>query len=103
MSGQRVIRALSAAALFGWLSVGNAHAQNTLPLVFGMTPQDAAIALGVPLQYLSGPPRAEIYATLRPAGIPGFYPSDEGVVMQFRRNKLTGWRKTWQLRSLWPL
>ena len=94
------MRALSAAALFGWLCVGNAHAQNTLPLVFGMTPQDAEIALGVPLQYLSGPPRAEIYAALRSAGVPGLYPVDEALVMQFRRNKLTGWRKTWQLRRL---
>ena len=97
------MRAIAAAVLFGWLSAGSAQAQNTLPLVFGMTPQDAEIALGVPLQYLSGPPRAEIYAALRPAGIPGFYPSDEALVLQFRKNHLTGWRKTWQLRSLWPL
>jgi len=54
MSKQCAVKALVAAALLGWLSTTNAQAQNTAPLAFGMTPQDAEIALGVPLQYLSG-------------------------------------------------
>ncbi|MGE3149732.1 MAG: hypothetical protein AB7K04_11760 [Pseudorhodoplanes sp.] len=84
-------------------SLTAAAAQNTLPLSFGMTPQETEVALGVPLRYLSGPPHSERYAALRPAGVPGLYPSDEGLVLQFRKDRLTGWRKTWRLRRLWFL
>ena len=34
---------------------------NTAPLAFGMTPEEASIALGVPLVYHSGKPGSEIY------------------------------------------
>jgi hypothetical protein len=100
MSGRRAILTFLATVLAGWLLVGSAHAQNTLPLAFGMTPQETEIALGVPLQYVSGPPRAKIYVAFRSAGVPGLYPVDEGLVLQFRRNQLTGWRQTWHLRRL---
>ena len=71
MSKRRTTRAFLALAFATWLSIGGAQAQNTAPLAFGMTPQETEIALGVPLQYLSGPPRAEIYVALRGAGVPG--------------------------------
>ena len=103
MSGSRRTRTFLAAAVAAWLSAGCAQAQNTAPLAFGMTPQDAEIALGVPLRYVSGPPRAEVYTALRSAGVPGLYPTEEGLLLQFRRNQLTGWRKSWQLRRLWLL
>jgi len=35
------------------------------------------------------------------AGIPGFYPSDYGVALQFRNNRLTGWKKDWRLRKIY--
>ena len=44
---------------------------NVTPLAFGMTPQQVATALGAPLTYVSGRPRAEIYYTVTPAGVPG--------------------------------
>ena len=91
---------LLALALVGWLPIGRAQAQNTVPLAFGMTPQETEIALRVPLQHVSGPPRAERYVALRSAGVPGLYPVDEALVLQFRKNQLTGWRRTWQLRRL---
>jgi hypothetical protein len=100
MRGHPALRTLLALAFLGWLSAGSAYAQNTAPLAFGMTPQETEIALGVPLQYVSGPPRAERYVALRSAGVPGLYPVDEGLVLQFRKNHLTGWRRTWQLRRL---
>ena len=100
MNLRRAKRILLAGLVAGWLPIGGAQAQNTLPLAFGMTPADVERALGVPLQYVSGPRSAERYRTMRPAGIPGLYPTDEGVVLQFRKNQLTGWRHAWQLRRL---
>jgi hypothetical protein len=74
---------------------------NTAPLVFGMTPQEASIALGVPLVYYSGGPGSEVYLAYGSPGIPGFYPVDSALALQFRNGQLTGWKKDWRLRRPW--
>jgi hypothetical protein len=33
--------------------------------------------------------------------VPGFYPVDTRIVLQFRRGRLTGWRRDWQMRPYW--
>ena len=33
--------------------------------------------------------------------MPGFYPVDTRIVLQFRRGRLTGWRRDWQMRPFW--
>jgi hypothetical protein len=71
---------------------------NTFPLAFGMTPDQAAVALGVPLVYHSGPRGSEILLAFGTPGIPGFYPSDSAIALQFRRGHLTGWKKDWRIR-----
>ena len=75
---------------------------NTAPLVFGMTPQEASIALGVPLVYYAGGPGSEIYLAYGAPGVPGFYPVDSALALQFRKGQLTGWKKDWRLRRPWP-
>jgi hypothetical protein len=75
---------------------------NTAPLAFGMTPDQASLALGVPLVYHSGPQGSEIYLAYGSAGVPGFYPVDSALALQFRRGHLTGWKKDWRLRRPWP-
>ena len=45
---------------------------------------------------------SEIYLASGPAGIPGAYPTDFGIALQFRNGRLTGWKKDWQLRRPWP-
>ena len=75
---------------------------NTLPLAFGMTPDQASAALGLPLVYHSGRRGSEIFVAAGPAGIPGFYPTDFGIALQFRRGQLTGWKKDWQLQRPGP-
>ena len=75
---------------------------NTAPLVFGMTPQEASIALGVPLVHYSGGPGSEIYLAYGAPGVPGFYPVDSAIALQFRNGQLTGWKKDWRLRRPWP-
>jgi len=85
-----------------WAAYCGAYRSNTAPLAFGMTPDEAALALGLPLTYHSGPPSAEIYLAVGSAGIPGFYPVDAGLALQFRRGRLTGWKKDWRLNRPWP-
>jgi len=75
---------------------------NVAPLAFGMTVDQAAYALGVPLVYYSGPPGSEIFVAYGSPGIPGFYPVDSAIALQFRNGHLTGWKKDWRLRRPWP-
>jgi hypothetical protein len=71
------------------------------PLVFGMTKDQVARVIEAPLIYLSGPRDSERYLVERPATVPGFYPVDARIVLQFRRGRLTGWRRDWQMRPYW--
>jgi len=87
------------AACICWLA-GCAVTAND-PLVFGMTPQEVEQAIGAPLTYLSGPPGSERFLVQRPSTVPGIYPVDMRVVLQFRRGHLTGWRRDWQMRPYW--
>jgi hypothetical protein len=75
---------------------------NTAPLVFGMTPEQASLALGVPLVYYAARGGSEIYLAYGSPGIPGFYPVDSALALQFRNGQLTGWKKDWRLRRPWP-
>jgi len=80
-----------------WLAYCGAPRSNTLPLEFGMTPNQAELALGQPLVYHSGRGGSKIYVTIGPAGIPGFYRTDTLIALQFRRDRLTGWKMDYRL------
>ena len=71
------------------------------PLVFGMTRAEVERVVGAPLVYLSGARGSERFLVERPATVPGFYPVDARIVLQFRRGHLTGWRRDWQMRPYW--
>lgn len=71
------------------------------PFTFGMTKDEVARLVEAPLIYLSGPRGSERYLVQRPASVPGFYPVDTRIVLQFRRGHLTGWRRDWQMRPFW--
>jgi hypothetical protein len=75
---------------------------NTAPLAFGMPPAQASAALGVPLVYHSGKPGSEIFFAFGSPGIPGFYPSDSALALQFHKGHLTGWKKDWRVSRPWP-
>jgi hypothetical protein len=74
---------------------------NALPLAFGMTPQEVAIALDAPLAQVSVHKGAEIYYAERQAATPSFFPVDRRLWLQFRRGHLTGWRNDWDKRPWW--
>jgi hypothetical protein len=75
---------------------------NTLPLAFGMTPEEASLALGAQLVYYADHRGSEIYVAYGSAGVPGFYPTDTAIALQFRNGHLTGWKKDWKLRRPGP-
>lgn len=68
------------------------------PLLFGMTRDDVERVFQAPLIYLSGARGSERYMVERMASVPGWYPVDARVILQFRRGRLTGWRRDWQMR-----
>lgn len=71
------------------------------PLLFGMTYDDVARIAGAPLIYLSGARGSERYMVERMSSVPGWYPVDTRIILQFRRGRLTGWRRDWQMRPSW--
>lgn len=90
-----MMKSVVALTCAGWLTVPGADPPSTLPLAFGMTPQDAAVALGAPLIYHHGRRGSAVFYATRPAHIPGFYPVDRRVYLQFRKGCLTGWKSDW--------
>jgi hypothetical protein len=90
-------------ALMSMLAIASAHAQqavsavppNRIPLAFGMTADQASFALGVPLNYVRGRPGDELFLALpNVKGMTLSYRSD-GLYLQFRRWRLTGWKGDW--------
>ena len=74
---------------------------NNTPLVFGMGEEDAARALGAPLNYISGRPGDEIYLAYRDIGGSGFFNRRDRLYLQFRRGRLTGWKGDWGRNWMW--
>lgn len=71
------------------------------PLTFGLTVDEVARIVESPLIYLSGSRGSERYLVERMSTVPGFYPVDTHIVLQFRRGRLAGWRRDWQMRPAW--
>jgi hypothetical protein len=72
---------------------------NTVPLVFGMSAAEAAAALGVPLDYVSGLPGNEVLAAKRPSS--GYFPRHARLFLQFRAGRLSGWKGDWERNWMW--
>jgi hypothetical protein len=65
---------------------------NNTPLAFGMDAEDAARALGTPLNYVSGRPGEEIYLAFRNVGGSGLFIKKDRLFLQFRKGRLAGWK-----------
>ncbi len=74
---------------------------NNTPLVFGMNEEDAAHALGQPLNYISGRPGDEIFLAYRDIGGTGFFNRKDRLYLQFRRGRLAGWKGDWGRSWMW--
>ena len=84
-----------------WFAACAAPPVNNDPLVFGMTRDEVEAVLQSPLIYLKGPPGSERYMAQMMSSVPGIYPADTRIILQFRRGHLTGWRRDWQMRPYW--
>ena len=74
---------------------------NTTPLRFGMDAEEAARALGTPLNYVSGRPGEEIYLTFRDIGGSGLFVNKHRLYLQFRKGRLAGWKGDWGHNWMW--
>jgi hypothetical protein len=101
MTMRSTVERIAAAICLCWAAYCGPYDSNAFPLAFGMTPQEASAALGVPLAYYSGPRGSEIYLAGGSAGVPGRFPVDAEITLQFRRGHLTGWKQNWRLPGPW--
>ena len=74
---------------------------NTTPLAFGMGEEQAARALGTPLNYISGRPGDEIYLAFRNIGGSGLFFRKDRLYLQFRKGRLAGWKGDWGHNWMW--
>jgi hypothetical protein len=82
-------------------NVARLPSSNVAPLAFGMTPGDAANAIGSPLVAIKGRRGNEVFVADVDAGVPGLYPVGARLYLQFRHNRLTGWKIDRRLVSGW--
>lgn len=74
---------------------------NNTPLVPGMDAEDAARALGTPLNYIRGRRGDEIFLAFRNLGGSGLFPHRHRLYLQFRSGRLTGWKGDWGHNWMW--
>ena len=79
----------------------NATLSNNIPLSFGMGADEAAVALGVPLNYISGRPGDEIFLAFRNVGGSGLFYKKDRLYLQFRKGRLAGWKGDWGENWMW--
>ena len=100
--GKRMIGATTAVLALAALGLASARAQQivtttppNIPLMFGMTPEQASVALGVPFQYVGGPPGDELLLALPNVKGTTLAKRSDGLYLQFRHGRLSGWKGDW--------
>ena len=81
-----------------WADVAAAaqpHLSFGAPLNFGMSVDEASAALGVPLSYVRGRPGNELLLALPNVKGSALTIGSDGLYLQFRRGRLTGWKGDW--------
>ena len=74
---------------------------NNVPLAFGMSADETALALGAPLNYVRGHPGDEIFLAFRDYGGSGLFPNRHRLFLQFRKGRLVGWKGDWGHNWMW--
>jgi hypothetical protein len=74
---------------------------NNTPLAFGMGAEEAALALGAPLNYVRGRPGDEIFLAFRNIGGSGLFTKKDRLFLQFRKGRLAGWKGDWGNNWMW--
>jgi hypothetical protein len=66
-----------------------------IPITFGMTPEQASVALGVQLLYVRGRPGDELLVALPNVKGATLASRSDGLYLQFRHGRLSGWKGDW--------
>jgi len=74
---------------------------NNVPLAYGMSVNETAFALGVPLNYVRGLAGDEIFLAFRGYGGSGLFPNRNRLYLQFRKGRLAGWKGDWGHDWMW--
>jgi hypothetical protein len=107
--GKRSMRKLAVGAAFAVLAlaattltpsraqqgIGFARLPTGAPLTFGMDADQASAALGVPLTYVRGRPGDELLLALPNVKGSALSSRSDGLYLQFRHGRLTGWKGDW--------
>jgi hypothetical protein len=95
----RKLKITAALAVLACLAGLPAKAQQltppNIPLTFGMTPDQAAQALGVQLYYVRGRPGDELLVALPDVKGAALASRSDGLYLQFRHGHLSGWKGDW--------
>ena len=68
---------------------------STVPLAFGMSPDEVSATLGVPLSYVRGSRGNELLLALPNVKGSALTIRSDGLYLQFRRGRLSGWKGDW--------
>ena len=85
----------------GWIACGvtTSHVPPNDHLAFGMRKGEVARHYADPMVLLSARGRSELYMVHTRASVPGLYPVDKKVFLQFRNDRLTGWKRDWRMHE----
>ena len=98
---RKTLTTMAGIAALACLALTPAHAQQArltppnIPLAFGMTPEQASMALGVQLRYVRGRPGDELLVALPNVKGATLASRSDGLYLQFRRGKLSAWKGDW--------
>jgi hypothetical protein len=96
---QRFVTAIILVAALGLpFAAGRAQQQpapNSVPLTFGMTPDQASQSLGVPLQYVRGAPGNELLMALPNVRGSILSRRSDALYLQFGKGRLLAWKGDW--------
>jgi hypothetical protein len=99
MRSDRKLKPAAALVAFACLAWTPAPAQlltpPNIPLLFGMTPDQASQALGVQLYYVRGRPGDELLVALPNVKGAALASRSDGLYLQFRHGRLSGWKGDW--------
>src|SRR5262249_28070000 len=70
-------------------------------LMFGMSPEQAAYALGVPLTYVRGRAGDELFLAIPNVKGSALSIRSDGLYLQFRHGRLSGWKGDWGTVKPW--
>jgi hypothetical protein len=83
------------------LQIGGTSLSFAGALTFGMSPEEAATALGVPLTYVRGRAGNELFLAIPNVKGSALSIRSDALYLQFRRGRLAGWKGDWGTAKPW--